>query len=183
MVSYTNWLSDNSLTARFRIKKEDMTLNLKVCKYQYLTQECSQYDLPSLQVHHDWHHVCFTLNSGQKDGTTMETVTSMFYDGKMVDKGKSVEIVQSIIYLHEILRIPFLKTLDKTVIVNDEFHELYAGGSFVIGQEQDGDQYGGFFDAAQGFSGKLAQVEMWNTELTLVDIFNIGNLHFESILS
>ena len=76
-----------------------------------------------------------------------------------------------------------LKTLDKTVIVNDEFHELYAGGSFVIGQEQDGDQYGGFFDAAQGFSGKLAQVEMWNTELTLVDIFNIGNLHFQSIVS
>ena len=71
--------------------------------------------------------------------------------------------------------------IDKTVIVNDEFHELYAGGSFIIGQEQDGDQYGGFFDAAQSFSGKLAQVEMWNTELTLVDIFNLGNafdIHF-----
>ena len=57
----------------------------------------------------------------------------------------------------------------------DEFHPIYADGSFVLGQEQDGQPFGGFFDENQGFSGKLSQVEIWNTELTPVEVYNLAN--------
>ena len=46
-LSYTSSLSDNSLTVRFRIIKDDFgsyKLNLKVCKYQYITKECGIYE-------------------------------------------------------------------------------------------------------------------------------------------
>ena len=44
----------------------------------------------------------------------------------------------------------------------DEFHPIYADGSFVLGQEQDGQPFGGFFDENQGFSGKLRWISDQN---------------------
>ena len=38
----------------------------------------------------------------------------------------------------------------------------------MLGQEQDS-VLGGLFDASQAFSGKLAQVEIWDIELTDID--------------
>ena len=58
---------------------------------------------------------------------------------------------------------------------SDNFRPLYAKGSFILGQEQDGLEFGGLFDKNQAFSGKLSQVELWDTELTSTDIEFIAN--------
>ena len=45
----------------------------------------------------------------------------------------------------------------------------------VIGQEQDGTgSTGGYFDAQQGWSGKLTQVEIWDTVLPNEDIIQMA---------
>ena len=53
---------------------------------------------------------------------------------------------------------------DSIVIKKEDYHPLHAGGSFILGQEQDGKAIftdGGFdpgFDRRQGFIGGLSQV-------------------------
>ena len=45
----------------------------------------------------------------------------------------------------------------------------------VLGQEQDGSgSAGGFFDIQQGWSGKLTQVEIWDTVLPVEDIVKMA---------
>ena len=65
--------------------------------------------------------------------------------------------------------------LEKLYMDSDKFRPLYAKGSFILGQEQDGLEFGGMFDKNQAFSGKLSQVELWDTELTSTDIEFIAN--------
>ena len=50
----------------------------------------------------------------------------------------------------------------------------------MLGQEQDS-VLGGLFDASQAFSGKLAQVEIWDIELTDIDIENLANCKIETV--
>ena len=65
--------------------------------------------------------------------------------------------------------------LEQFDIPEEKFHPLYAdGASFIIGQEQDGFPYGGRFDWNQGFSGKITQMEIWNTILTSQEISEIA---------
>ena len=56
----------------------------------------------------------------------------------------------------------------------EDMRPLYAGGSFVIAQEQDGKIGGGFFNKNQAFSGKATQIEMWDTVLTLEEIYDLA---------
>ena len=65
-------------------------------------------------------------------------------------------------------------------IPSEAYIELTPKGSFVIGQEQDGILTGGFFDIQQAFSGKLAQVEMWQGNLSPEEIMDIANCKIET---
>ena len=60
-------------------------------------------------------------------------------------------------------------------------HPLYAGGSFVLAQEQDGKIGGGFFNKYQAYSGKLTQVEMWNTVLWKTEIEDLAKCKISTI--
>ncbi|XP_077384335.1 neuronal pentraxin-2 [Festucalex cinctus] len=53
------------------------------------------------------------------------------------------------------------------------WHPLRAGGVFVLGQEQD--TLGGRFDATQSFVGELADVQMWSSVLTGIDIQGLAS--------
>ena len=57
---------------------------------------------------------------------------------------------------------------------------MVGKGNLVLGQEQDS-VLGGLFDASQAFSGKLAQVEIWDIELTDIDIENLANCKIETV--
>jgi hypothetical protein len=69
---------------------------------------------------------------------------------------------------------------DEVIMQKYEFRTLFNKGSLVLGQEQDGILTGGYFNKQQAFSGKLAQVEMWNIELASSDIYLIANCSMES---
>ena len=58
---------------------------------------------------------------------------------------------------------------------------LHAGGSFVLGQEQDGQPFGGLFDVDQGFSGRVSQFELWDVALTPDEISEIADCSKESL--
>ena len=60
------------------------------------------------------------------------------------------------------------------------FHPLYSGGALILGQEQDakvedGNFDPGKFDEDQSYSGHITQVEVWNVDLTAIEIYNLGN--------
>ena len=78
-------------------------------------------------------------------------------------------------YLRKYTYIPKLTISDQLYMDSNKFRPLYAKGSFILGQEQDGLEFGGLFDENQAFSGKLSQVELWDTELTSTDIEFIAN--------
>lgn len=70
----------------------------------------------------------------------------------------------------------------------ENYCSLHAGGSLVMGQEQDGKaifQYGNisyyFFDKQQSFSGQLTQVELWNTTLSASDIQKLAACEVSSL--
>ena len=70
--------------------------------------------------------------------------------------------------------------LDSTILRKDEYRPLYSGGSFIVGQEQDGrynneEKFDPLLDPKQGFSGRITQVEIWNIVLTVVEIKKIAN--------
>ena len=55
-----------------------------------------------------------------------------------------------------------------------------------MGQEQDGklvgdDTFDPIFDPEQGLSGKLSQVELWNTVLTISEIKKLANCEIPSL--
>ena len=55
----------------------------------------------------------------------------------------------------------------------EDYQFLHAGGSLVMGQDQDGKHgsiFNPFFDKQQSFCGLLTQVELWNTTLTASEI-------------
>ena len=76
---------------------------------------------------------------------------------------------------------------DSIIFKKDEYHPLHAGGSFILGQEQDGKAIftdGGFdpgFDRRQGFSGLLSQVELWNTVLYESEIKKLANCEISTL--
>ena len=51
----------------------------------------------------------------------------------------------------------------------------------MVGQEQDGQPWGGFFDLDQGFTGKISQVELWDTALTSSEISLIADCKQASV--
>lgn len=64
-----------------------------------------------------------------------------------------------------------------------EGHVVRAGGSLMLGQEQD--SYGGGLDSAQSFQGFLSNLNMWNyvvcgdliTEMSKACLSGEGNVH------
>ena len=90
-------------------------------------------------------------------------------------------------FLVFVLSLVFKKSSGGTmVLTKEEYLPLHAGGSLIVGQEQDGKPVGGnmfdpVFDPQQGFSGKLAQVELWNTVLTLSEIKKLANCEIPSL--
>ena len=68
-------------------------------------------------------------------------------------------------------------------MTKDSFQPIFKDGSLVIGQDQDNlGKYGGGFDARQAFSGELAQLEIWNKELSISDIEKIANCKIMSVM-
>ena len=68
-------------------------------------------------------------------------------------------------------------------MTKDSFEPIFKDGSLVIGQDQDNlGKYGGGFDARQAFSGELAQLEIWNEELSISDIEKIANCKIMSVM-
>ena len=69
------------------------------------------------------------------------------------------------------------------VLTKEEYLPLHAGGSLILGQEQDGklvgdDTFDPIFDPEQGLSGKLSQVELWNTVLNITEIKKLASWLF-----
>ena len=70
----------------------------------------------------------------------------------------------------------------------EDYHLLHAGGSLVMGQEQDGKaifeegkEFYPLFDKQQSFSGQLTQVELWNTTLTALEIQKLATCEVSSL--
>ena len=67
----------------------------------------------------------------------------------------------------------------------NEYHPLYAGGSFILGQEHDGRYKKEFFnpkfDKVQSFSGKITQVEIWNIILTSEEIQDLAECNISTL--
>lgn len=59
------------------------------------------------------------------------------------------------------------------------FQVIAAGGSFVLGQEQDA--VAANFSANEAFIGKMSQMNVWSYELTAGDIADMAR-HAESLL-
>ncbi len=55
-----------------------------------------------------------------------------------------------------------LSYIEHVTMEKGKYRTLLPFGSLVLGQEQDGILYGGFFDKEQAFSGQISQAEMWN---------------------
>ena len=72
---------------------------------------------------------------------------------------------------------------DRVTMTKNSFEPIFKDGSLVIGQDQDNlGRYGGGFDARQAFSGELAQLEIWNKELSISDIEKIANCKIMSVM-
>ena len=73
--------------------------------------------------------------------------------------------------------------------MKEEYQLLHAGGSLVLGQEQDAKAifseavFNPKFDPKQGFSGLLTQVELWNTVLSKAEIQKLANCEVLSLRS
>ena len=76
-------------------------------------------------------------------------------------------LITSLINLHFPANVDFKNS-------KEDMRPLYAGGSFVIAQEQDGKIGGGFFNKNQAFSGRVTQIEMWDTVLPLEEINDLA---------
>ena len=67
----------------------------------------------------------------------------------------------------------------------NEYHPLYAGGSFILGQEHDGRYKKEFFnpkfDKVQSFSGKITQVEIWDIILTSEEIQDLAECNISTL--
>ena len=71
----------------------------------------------------------------------------------------------------------------KNKIKKTKFNPLLSGGALILGQEQDGSgSAGGFFDIQQGWSGKLTQVEIWDTVLPMEDIVKMAKCEIPSTM-
>ena len=84
------------------------------------------------------------------------------------------------------MKFYFLSVIASLVLKKEEYLPLHAGGSLILGQEQDGKPVGDntfdpVFDPQQGLSGKLTQVELWNTVLTLSEIKKLANCEIPSL--
>ena len=143
MLSYSSDLHDNAFVVLLDIDEENLLIpsKLKVCKYAHENNECIQLEI-GRKIHQEWHHFCFVLQSNLKDysPSEMETNMKLYYDGAIAKEAK-------------------------VIMKKEAFLTLYNEGALVLGQENDQILTGGFFDESQAFSGKLTQVEMWNTEL------------------
>ena len=66
----------------------------------------------------------------------------------------------------------------------EDYQFLHAGGSLVMGQDQDGRHgsiFNPFFDKQQSFCGLLTQVELWNTTLTASEIQKLATCEVSSL--
>ena len=75
--------------------------------------------------------------------------------------------------------ITIILYLDSIDIKKSNYVPMYANGSLVLGQDYDGiattEDFGEGFDPLQSYSGKVTQVEIWNTILSLEEIQNLAN--------
>ena len=73
------------------------------------------------------------------------------------------------------------------MVKKEDYYPLYAGGSFILGQEQDGffKMGDGFFDPIfdekQGHSGLLTQAEFWDAALTASEIQKLAGCEIPSV--
>ena len=73
------------------------------------------------------------------------------------------------------------------MVKKEDYYPLYAGGSFILGQEQDGffkkgeDFFDPIFENRQGLSGLLTQVEFWNVALTASEIQKIAGCEISTV--
>ena len=81
-----------------------------------------------------------------------------------------------------LLSLIFKKSSGGTIVLTkEEYMPLHAGGSLILGQEQDGKPVDPIFDPEQGLSGKLSQVELWNTVLSVSEIKKLANCEIPSL--
>ena len=60
-------------------------------------------------------------------------------------------------------------------------HSLKSGGIFIIGQKQDSLDSSGYFNDRKAFSGKVAQIQLWNGQLLSEDIRKMAHCEKESV--
>ena len=85
-------------------------------------------------------------------------------------------------------KLLYINLSDTYEMKKEDYHFLHAGGSLVVGQEQDGKAifedgkyFYPFFDKQQSFSGQLTQVELWNTTLTASEIQKLAPCEVSSL--
>ena len=83
--------------------------------------------------------------------------------------------------------VDFYVLSDSVMMKKEDYIPLHAGGSFLLGQEQDGKAIfheGGFdpiLDKLQGFSGLLTQVELWNTILSESEVKKLAKCEISTL--
>ena len=83
--------------------------------------------------------------------------------------------------------VDFYVLSDSVIMKKEDYQPLHAGGSFLLGQEQDGKAIfheGGFdpiLDKLQGFSGLLTQVELWNTILSESEVKKLAKCEISTL--
>ena len=91
ILSYSTFISDNSLEAYLiEVNKE---LSIGFSKYWGLdgiTKICSIYPVESVQIHNQWHHVCWLVNTEGIDSDEIKVTTKIFFDGREANKGDAL---------------------------------------------------------------------------------------------
>ena len=71
---------------------------------------------------------------------------------------------------------------DEKMFPVEKFAAFPNKGVFIVGQDNDAKYYGGAFNAKQSFSGRITQMEIWNTVLPPNDIEQIARCKKASTL-
>ena len=93
-VSYANNVTDDAF--RFAIiaeKSEDGSQNfqIKICKYEFITQECVSSELPEFTFN-SWNHFCGIFTAIDRSITEVGVTMKLFINGKFAKSGLSKQI-------------------------------------------------------------------------------------------
>ena len=90
ILSYSTFITDNSLLIYLQLLESNSKLSLNFCKYfglSGITTVCNLIMMPSIRIHEKWHHICWLFNTENLNSNQIKVSTKLFLDGKQVYQG------------------------------------------------------------------------------------------------